>query len=151
MPGWNAKVNGLRRPSAQIARFCAGRRAVERVVGRDRAVGVDAQDLAEPVRERLRVGAVRVVADGDVELAVRPEVDRAAVVVGRAREVVEVEEDPSLPATATSPLAVKRLTRLWTGERRSRVVDVDEVVDGEVRVEGDAEQAALAGGVDGHA
>ena len=59
-------------------------------------------------------GRVGVLADGDVELAVRAEVQRAAVVVGRAAEVVEVEQDHcSLPATATSPLAVKRLTRLW--------------------------------------
>ena len=44
---------------------------------------------------------------------------------------------------------VKRLTRLWIVGRRGGVVDVDEVVGREVGVERDAQQAALAGGVDG--
>ena len=75
---------------------------------------------------------------------------RAAVVVGGAAQVVEVEDDAlRCPATATSPLAVKRLTRLWIGGRRGRVVDVDELVGREVRVEGDAQQAALARRVHG--
>ena len=85
VPGWNAKVNGLRRPMAQIARFTPVVGVEERVVGGDRAVGIDPEDLAEQVVQGLGVGAVGVLADADVELAVGSEVDRAPVMVGGGR------------------------------------------------------------------
>ena len=97
VPGWNVKVNGFRSPAAQMARLAPvvvpamPAMLVGLSAGID-AVGVDAQDLAVPRAMRLRVGPVGVVADGDVELAVRAEVDRAAVVVRGRRERVEVED-----------------------------------------------------------
>ena len=54
-----------------------------------------------------------VLADGDIELAVRPEREGAAVVIGGAVRFSRSSRTTSLPAAATSPLAVNRLTRLW--------------------------------------
>ena len=63
----------------------------QRVVGRNGPIGVDAQNLAEPVSQRLRVGGVRVLSYGDVELAVRPKMDRAAIVIGSGTQIIQVE------------------------------------------------------------
>ena len=102
------------------------------------------------------------VADRDVELAVeRAEADPAGVVVaGVVVDVVE-QHDRGSPASTTSPLAVKRATRFLAelhvfGSRlrrirrhlAERVVDVDEVVRREARVERDAEEPALEEGVE---
>src|ERR1700686_4886931 len=75
----------LKRESERIAQaqrpnFLASSRSVEEwIVGRDRAVRIDAQNLSQEIGERLRVGAVGVLADRDIQLAVRAKVDRAAV------------------------------------------------------------------------
>ena len=92
VPGWNANVKGLRSPSAQIARL-----SPVAVLKNGLSVGIVPSVLMRSILpsrllDALRVGAVRVLADGDVELAVGAEVDRAAVVVGRAAEVVELEQ-----------------------------------------------------------
>src|SRR5438034_4638885 len=91
-PGWKAKVNGLRRPSAQVDRLApvaAPRKGL--------SAGIDAEDLAQPVAQRLRVGGSGVLAHCDVELAVGAEVDGAAVVIGRARVVRHVPHERALP------------------------------------------------------
>ena len=131
----------------------AGGLAEERIVGRNRAIGVDAQHLAERRRQRLRVAAVRVVADGDVELAVVAEMDGAAVVIrGRAqrREIQQLHF-----AARGGDVGIRRAR----GEAahavvdrcgRGRVVHVHEVVGREVRIERDAEQTALARSIHAH-
>ena len=76
--------------------------------------------------------------------------DRAAVVVGRAAEIVEFE---NYDFTAG-------VRHVWVGHAGGEttdaivnlgcgrgVVNVDEIVRGEVRIEGDAQQAALAIGI----
>ena len=124
----------------------AGRGCEERVVGRDRAVGVDAQDLAEQVRQRLRVAPFAFSPTRDVQLAVGPEVQRAAVVVGRTAEVVQIEEDRL--AARHRDVAVRRESAdaVVDGGCSGRVVDVDVVIGREVGIEGESEQAALARG-----
>ena len=98
--------------------------------------------LPSGVVQVLRVGAVGVLADRHVQLAVGAEVQRAAVVVGGADSAGRSTSTSSLPAVL--PLTVKRLTRLCGAALRGRVVDVDEAVAREVGMRRHAEQAALA-------
>ena len=105
--------------------------------------------LPSRLLKRLRVGAVGVLADRGVELAVGAEGERAAVVVGGAAEVVELEDDDFAAGHRDVAVGGEAADAVVDGRRRRRVVDVDEVVRRKVRVEGDAEQAALARGVDG--
>src|SRR6266480_7617504 len=63
----------------------------ERVVARNRAIGVVAEDLAADARCVLRLGRHVVLAKGDVELAVGAEGDAPALVaaVGSGRQVLD--------------------------------------------------------------
>jgi hypothetical protein len=96
----------------------------------------------------LGVAAICVFADRNIELAVGAEVDGAAVVVGRAGEVLEI--DHHVLAAGHRHVAVRReaADAVVNRRRRGRVVDVHELIRLKGRVEGDAEQAALAVGVD---
>ena len=89
------RVAAPQRPDRPVL---AGRPVHERVVGRDRAVRVEAEDLAEERVEPLGRCLGRLLAERDVQLAVGPEVDRPALVTGRdlaaqLRLVVAFEED----------------------------------------------------------
>ena len=131
----------------------AGCLVQERVVRRDRAVGVDAEDLAERVRQRLRVAERLVVADGDVELSVGAELERGGGVDGVHR-VGQVEHVHL--AAGHGDVAVQRESADAIVGRRGRrsadgVRDVDELVGREVRIKSEAEEAAfdLVDGRDG--
>ena len=103
------RIAKAERPDRAVhARCCVE----EWVVGRDRSIRVEAQHLTQEVAQRLCVGRVRVLTDRDVELSVQTKVDRAAIVVGGGAQVFNSRITVSLPSTATSPFAVKRLTRL---------------------------------------
>jgi hypothetical protein len=113
------------------------------------AVDVDAQDLAEQGVERLpvllRVAAAAAVARGDVEEAVRPERDLAAVVVGE--RLVVGEED--LLRGGVGDIRVGRHPvagdhRLELAADGAGVVDEEFAVAGVVGMEGEPEEAALA-------
>ena len=62
------RVAEAKRPDRAIV---SGRAVVKGVVGRDGAVGIDAQHLPEQIRKSLRVCAVGVLPNADVELARR--------------------------------------------------------------------------------
>ena len=133
-------------------RFAAGQMSSEleeRVVGRDGAVTVDAQHLAEQVAQGLCVTAVGVVADGDVELAVGPEVDGAAVMVRGRAEVVQFQDDRLASRHRHVAIRGESADAVVDRRRGRGVIDVHILIAGEVRIEGHAQQAALTGGVDG--
>ena len=106
LDGEGERVAQAERPDRPV--LAAGRR-VERVVVGDRAVGVEPQQLALERRQRLRGRPGRLLAEGDVELAVLAEVDRPALVPGGhiAAElglVVPFEEDDArCPARRRRP------------------------------------------------
>ena len=72
-------------------------RKVGWIVARNGPVRVDAQHLAEPVRQRLRIQWVIILADGNVEVAVRSKVDRAAVMNGGATQIIQVNNNHFTP------------------------------------------------------
>src|SRR6185503_20029887 len=118
------RIAQTERPDGAIV---SGRRVEKWIVGRDRSVGIDAQDLAEHVGESLRVCRGGVFAGRYVELAVWSKMDCAAVVVRSACERVQFEKDRfasgnddvavrSEPADAIVP---------WVGWHR--VIDVKKI------------------------
>ena len=133
-----------------MARFTPRGRAEERIVGRDGAVAVEPQDLAEAGVEALGVGADGVVADGDVELAVLSKVDRAAVVVrGAAQRLhVQIDEDDLAPGSRDVAAGGEPADAVVNVRAGRGVVDVYVLVAVERRIERDAEDSALADGVD---
>ena len=124
-----------------------GLRAVERVVGRNRAVVVETQDLAEDRSEVLRVGGRAVLADRRIELAVRTEAERAAVVDEGGRQGRRSTIAVSAPVD-TSPVATRRLMRLCAVRRGRRVVNLYVAVARAVGMEGQADETAFASVVD---
>ncbi len=146
-PGVAEAVGADLGPGARIV----GERVVRRDgVGRSGAVGgsrPDAEELAQERRPALavaeRVAARAAVAGGDVQVAVGPEVDVAAVVV--RERLVDLEEDP-----LAAGVGLVRCRRR-DAERRHHGVPVEvgvvheqPRVGREVRGEGQPEQAALA-------
>src|SRR5207302_1207035 len=116
--------------------------AVERVVGRDRAVLVDAQDLPVWAAQVLGVGTAPVVADGEVELAVRAECDAAADVQQlRGRGGGEKRERAFLADVQGSVEANEVVQQVVPG-----VIEVNKVVGyTELRIERDSDEAPVAG------
>ena len=111
--GMEREVERVAEPESPDRRVGAGC-AEERVVSRDRPVRVDPEHLAEPGGQRL--GVTRFALSPTATYSFRsapkwiaPPLWRFALISGsRSRMMV------SLPGMATSPLAVSRLTRLWS-------------------------------------
>src|SRR5205807_10661344 len=76
------------------------------IIRRNGAVGIDAQNFAQAIAQRLRVCAVRILTDAGVKLAIRPEMDGTAIVVGGATQVVEVDQNEL--AAGHGDIAVRR-------------------------------------------
>ncbi len=141
------RIEGERERVAQTDRpdraIDAGRRAEERIVGGDAAVGIHAQNLAEPVAERLRVRCDRVLADRDVQLVVRTEAQGPGVVI-RSAEVLQLQQHSLAAGHGSIAARGEPADPIVYGRRRRRVIDVDELVDREIRIERHAEQSALS-------
>ena len=139
--------------------FVGSRRAHEGVVGRDgivargiagKGVGmhVDAQDLAEQAVDVLRgVRRAAAVAGRDIEVAVGTEAEPAGLVVGGGGLV---DGDDRRDARGVGDVRIRRdvIAADLGVARRIDQIDVEKAVAGEVGIEGEAEQAALAGGRD---
>ena len=120
------------------------RGAGEGVIGRNRAVRVQAQDLAVEGGAILRRGALLGVAHRPIELAVRPELHPAAVVIAVAGYPLQ-QHPVEHPLAGGRILAQPDQAVLQPGAGSRRVGDVDETVLREPRVERQPEQAGLAG------
>ena len=110
-------AEGIAQPERPYGVVIGPGAVVERIVGRDRAVRVDAQDLAARIGEILRGAGVEVLAGREVDLAIVAEIDRAAVVLGIGIFRILVE-DIRFPATVpvSVAFAVKRDRRSWFGD-----------------------------------
>src|SRR5256714_15054425 len=133
--------------------------AAELIVLHDGAGAV----VRRAARKILEESAPAVVADDDVEFAVRAEAKDSAVVVAarglacvllQRAQVYEVSverESRAVPDVAVNAVARERhfVNRARVNARGAfRPVEVDEAVGGEVRMQGDAEKAALRSGID---
>ena len=117
---------------------------VERIVGWDGAVGVDPQYLPEQVGKSLCVCAVGVLAHADVKLSIRSEMETASVVIGGAAKVVEVQDNYFTARCGDIAGRGKSADPIVDRGSGNGVINVDVVVVGEVWIERDPEQAALA-------
>ena len=114
-------MNGLRKPTAQIARFAP---EVEPaipgndpgIIRRNGAVGIDAQNFSQTIAQRLRVRAVSIFTDASVQLAVWSKMDRATIVIGGVAQVVEIDQDELAVGRRDIPVRLNRLMRLCAGE-----------------------------------
>ena len=100
------------------------------------------RSTCEEIGERLRVRSHGVFADGGVELPVAPEVNGAAIVI-RGGEIVEVEQDHLAARGGHVARGGEAADAVVDRRRRSRVIEVDELVDEEVGIERHAEETAL--------
>ena len=117
-------------------------RGEERVVVGDGAIGVDPQQLALDGVHRLTVAAAAVIADADVQLAVGAEVNAPAV-VRPGRRPGHLQEDllaARLHHVAVGREAAHAIVGRHVPRAGNRVVDVEEVVGGEIRIERDADE-----------
>src|SRR6476659_9318118 len=140
----NEMRHGLRSPYAQIS----SRPAVAPVGPGPAAARVDPQDLAEQVlglalRIATGVAGPAAVTGPDVEVAVRPERHRTAVVIG-VRTVLDDEH--RLERRARGPTAGCVGTQSGDHDVAAgpRVVDVQPAVDLELGMEDEAEETPLA-------
>jgi hypothetical protein len=92
---------------------------------------------------------VRVIADGDVELAVEAEVQGTAIVVGGEGEIVQLEKNRLAAGFGDVPVGREAADPVVPRVAHDRVIDVHVLIGREVRIERDAEQAPLTRGVHG--
>ncbi|GBC77937.1 hypothetical protein HRbin08_01423 [bacterium HR08] len=133
--------DGMPRQALRIPMPIAPHRRVgEWVIRRDRTIGIEAQDLSSQRREVLRRGRNVRISSGDVELPIRAELDAPAIMDHAPRDAVEDDGEsfPPLPPIREPRDAIPEAPPLPI-----RVIDVDESVLREVRVQGESEQSAL--------
>ena len=74
--------------------------------------------------------------------------DRAAIVVGGGAEIVEFQDNGLAARHGRIARRGKPADPVVEWRGNDGVINVEVVIGGEVRVEGDPEKAALAGGID---
>jgi len=116
----------------------------ERIVGGYRPIAIDTQHFAETIVQSLRVGGIRVLAHADVELAIGPEVDRAAIVVAGAAQVIQIGQHKFTAGQSDVAVRGEAADAVVGRVTGNCVIDVDEMIRREVWIESYAEQAALA-------
>ena len=142
VPGSTAKVKGLRRTQCPDgASVVSGGDVIERIVGGDGAVGIQAKHLALEGTEGLGVGADGVFADADVKLPVEAEMQAAAVVVVGAQRL-QIKQN--LFAAGNHDVVVFREAAQPIVEvgRGNCVIDVNEMIGFERGIEDQADDAA---------
>ncbi len=106
--GLDREAEGVAEPPSPDRPVLAAGRLAERIILGDRPVGVETQEFALQGRQLLGRRPGGLVADGDVELAIRAEMERAALVPGgdrpaEPRLVVALEEDELTAGDAPRP------------------------------------------------
>src|SRR6185436_11121567 len=116
-PRLKIEGEGVAKAKSPYSSVHASSGVVERVIERDGAVRVEAEDLAQQVVQGLGVGGVGVLSHGDVELAVRTEMEGAAVVVGGARQIIEFEDNRFAAGQGHVPAGEEAADAVMAGRR----------------------------------
>src|SRR5437762_11868585 len=74
--------------------------------------------------------------------------DRAAIVVGGGAEVVEIQDNDFAARCSGIAGRGKPANSVVNWRRRNRIINVEVMIGGEIRIERDSEKAAFAGGMD---
>src|SRR5262249_47994229 len=136
-PPWVAEAVGPDRP--ELAGL-----PVERVVGGDRSVLVDPENLAVRTVQVLGVSTIAVVADREIELSVRPECDSPTDMQQRRRRLGLEKREWTVGADilgGTEPYQM--VYQVVAGVIKVHVM----VADPEIRVKGNTDEPAVAGGL----
>src|SRR5207247_1828522 len=148
-----ARLNAERKRVAMSPRpdepVLSSRHGKERIVGWNLTgrirYGVHADDLAKQVVQCLRVTPGRVIAVGRIEFSIHAEVQCAAIVVGRAAQVVEVEEYDFTHGRVSNISVCREATdAIVNGWRGRRIEQIHKLIGEEVGIEGDAQEPTLA-------
>ena len=134
------RIAQAQRPDGAV--LARGRRE-KRIVRRDRAVGIKAQDFPQHRLHGGRVGGTQVVADGDEELPVRTEMQRAGVVLGRFTERGEILQHHFAARQREVAARGEAADAVVKGGRAGGVINVHPAVVREVGIERDPRQPAL--------
>src|SRR2546430_7815690 len=118
------------------------RGAGRRIVGGDRPVLIQSQDLPGEAARVLRVRSVFGVAGGQVELPVWSELEPPAVVIVVAGD--PVEQDGLVHSAVVRIAHADELVPRHAGRRGIAVIQVDEAVAREARIERDPKETLLA-------
>ena len=135
------RVAQAQRPDRAVG---TGRHAKERIVGWDTAVGVYAKHFSEQIGKSLRVCAIGVLAHADVKPSIRAEMETASIVIGGAAKVVEIQDNYFTAGCGEIAGYGKSADPIVDRGGGNGVIKVEVMVGGEVRIECDSEQAALA-------
>ena len=120
----------------------------ERIVRRDRAVGINAQNFSHRRRHRLGIGRDIVFAGRKIEFAVRAELDAPAVVPAGGRERGQFKQHELRSGIGDIPGDRETTQAIVARRGGDRIINVKEAVNGEIRIDLDAVQAALLEGGD---
>ena len=126
----------------------AARHRVERIVGRDGPVGVDAQDFSQEGVKRLRLRGIHVFSHGGVQRAVGAERERATVVIRFFAEVVELENDHLAVGHRDVAARGEAADAIVDGRGRRRVIHVYILIALKRGIERHAKEASLTHVVD---
>lgn len=107
----------------------------------------DPENLAEQIRQGLGVRSVGVFSHRDIQLAIRAEVNRAAVMIRGAAQIVEPEEQFFTSRQGHVALCPEAHDAIMPGRSVRRVIQVDKAIRPEIGIESHAEQSALTRGV----
>ena len=143
-PVLKCKREGVSKSERPDRPVLSSRLVVKRIVDRDITVGINAENLSEQIRERLRVSAIRILAYRDVQLSIRTKVNRSTIMVRRTTEVVQIEENRL--AAVNNDVAIRSEPGDTSVNTRCRsgIVDIHKMISRKVRVERDSQQTALA-------
>jgi len=93
----------------------------------------------------LGIRSIRILADGDIEFAIRTEMDGSTIMVCCAAEIIKIEDRNFTACDRNISICGEATHAIVPRGRCSRVVNIDEVVGLKVGVKSNTQQPTLTG------